>query len=153
MLESDNIWMTDTHIALNNAFISNAKTSAEEFKKPERITIPTRQIEITAQIPMIETGLVHHEIMGDPTFRAVSANDITLFAIKFRGHITKEPAKRQPMGWVQLCLHLVRQFDIGKRSVFLAPEHSAPRFIQFTNRLITSFQPTAEGRAILRAIA
>ena len=139
MLECDNIWMTDTHIALYNAFISNAKTRAKEFKKPERITIPTRQIEITAQIPMIETGLVHHEIMGDPTFRAVSANDITLFAIKFCGHIAKKSAKRQPMGWVQLCLHLVRQFDIRKRSVFLAQEHGAPRFIHFTNRLVTTF--------------
>ena len=113
-------------------------------QKPQRIGIPSGNIQIGAHIKMIEIGDLAHVVMADRR-RAMFAQNLDLQAVKAYDLIAGKAAMRHDMRGVCFGHGQVWQRNLVKAGIIHRPEHIAPSTVKRLRRLIFLRAPVTKG--------
>ena len=123
----------------------------ELFEEPQRIGIPSRQIQIASDGEVVELGVEAHEIMRDIAPRRMPTDDFHLQPVEAGDLVGGEAVVVQPVAGVGLGDGQVRRQNLVEIPIFLRPEHRPPRPVERVHRLIPLCQPDPELlRGVLR---
>jgi hypothetical protein len=122
----------------------------EFLDEADRITIPRGDIEILADLPVIEIVDEAHEIMGDPSVRRMLADDLALHPVVGSHLPGLEAPEIEPRRRIGFGDGQVRQHDILEARHLHRPEDIAPGFVELLGRLVAQPQPSAECLQVFR---
>ncbi len=118
----------------------------ELLQKSERIAVPCRQIDLRAELMMIEFGEKPHEIMGDGASGGSRTDDRHLRRVERCNLIGRIAAERQPVRRIGFGHRQIGQIDLVERAIFHRPEDIAPCRIEPDDAGVALGQPDPEPR-------
>ena len=107
------------------------------FQEPERIAVPTGEIQIVTDFEMVKIHCPTHEIMGYRRVR-IFADDVGLPFVESHNLIRAETAKGDLMRRVRRSHSQVRQIDLVEVGIVHRPEFIPPGAVQVRDGTVIS---------------
>jgi hypothetical protein len=121
------------------------------LRKADRIGIPRGEIEMVADVPVIEIVEEAHEVVGDPSSGRMATNNLALHSVIFRHLLRLKPPIVEASRRIGLRHSQIRQCDLVKAPDLHRPERRSPGLVEAFRRLIVAPKPEPERLQVLCA--